>query len=233
MRHPALLSLVTLKEAFEHTIDLDYFLFINESDIDFVTSDCPVAVNNSWYVRTNIYSSFPSSEGYACIGVQFIFPISPKLLLCFYDPRCYRFGTRKSCVGKLRQRVDVERFNYLQVFKAPNYLYFMNISRTGNLLRYIHKLKSVRAPQMESLQKESEAQNGHFITLNSSPSRSLDINVHGVKHLNLEESRAIKKAAEHNNLTIKSRGEKYDFRNIEPGIKSAFDMLNKKFGLNK
>lgn len=233
MRNPALLPMTHLSKAIEHTLDLDYFLFVNETDVDFVTSDCPVAVNNSWNMHTKFYPYYQSSEAFACHGLQLIYPLSPRLLLCFYDPQCYKFGARRSNLGWLDQRIDVERFNYLQVFKAADNLYFQSNSRIGSLLRFCLDLRRAQRPKIKFLQAENETTPGDFISMNYMPSRSLAIRVAGVRHRNLAADRAEAKQAKLESLMLKATGDKYVFRGTQSGIRNAYDMVNKIAGTEK
>ncbi len=62
--------------------DLDYKLLINETDVEFVTSDNPVVLYNQLFS----FRTYISNTGLATKGLQIFFPISPRYTLLFFDP---------------------------------------------------------------------------------------------------------------------------------------------------
>jgi hypothetical protein len=62
--------------------DLEVVVLVNESDSEFVTSDDPIFLHNS-------YSNAMGSIGLRRVGLEIYLPISRQLTLLFYDPNIY------------------------------------------------------------------------------------------------------------------------------------------------
>jgi Protein of unknown function (DUF4238) len=101
--------------------DLAYKLVVNESDIDFFTSDNPVILYNQFLEFRN-----PKyvNTGLVTIGIQLFFPISPKLYLIFYDASVYKVGDKKQKVVATKSEADINELNRLQFINADKKLYF-------------------------------------------------------------------------------------------------------------
>jgi hypothetical protein len=71
------------------TIDLHYKLLLNESPIQFIFSDHPVVKYNQFMERRNVALG---CVGFASKGLELFLPISPNVMLIFYDADSYRVG---------------------------------------------------------------------------------------------------------------------------------------------
>jgi hypothetical protein len=77
--------------------DLEQHLLINRTSEDFIISDHPV-------VQTNVYlygNNSLNTGSVSVIGVQLFLPISPKRVLCLYDPLVYKYGDRNSRITEI------------------------------------------------------------------------------------------------------------------------------------
>jgi len=99
--------------------DLAVGLVVNESPVEFVTSDVVVVVNNTWCgdvrgVGTN---------GLGSRGLQMLMPASPRHLIVLYDSEVYKLGTRGSGQVSLTVTDDVQVVNAMQYRYAEGNLY--------------------------------------------------------------------------------------------------------------
>ncbi len=103
-------------------LDLDYKLLINNTPVDFVTSDNPVI----FYNQLLEFRTFGSNTGLASKGLQIFLPLDSKKQLFFYDRDVYRVGSKKSPVVDVTQPMDVYQLNTLQMCSASENIYFEN-----------------------------------------------------------------------------------------------------------
>lgn len=108
-------------------LDMAACLVANNTKIDFVTSDNPVALSNWWF--RHIYRQRPGSGiGLAQAGLEICFPLSPRHQLILYDrniwsvPKANAIGTTY-----LRKEGDVFALNERQVLNAQHNVYFASM----------------------------------------------------------------------------------------------------------
>lgn len=109
------------KEMLNTSSDLDYIFIINDTPIDFITSDCPVSLYNQFHERIG-----KRSFGYGSIGTQIIFPLSPRVAFLIYDHLCYKIGTRKTKYVRINNSDDVRNLNNITFINANKTIYFLN-----------------------------------------------------------------------------------------------------------
>jgi len=87
----------------------------------FITSDSPVIYYNQF-----LESRRPAlgNIGLLTKGLQIIFPISPRVLLMWYDGRIYKVGNKREDVVWIRECDDVDGLNALQFVSADHNVYF-------------------------------------------------------------------------------------------------------------
>lgn len=102
--------------------DLDYKLLINETAVEFVTSDNPVVLYNQLFA----FRTYISNTGLATKGLQIFFPISPRYTLLFFDPVVYSVGSRKNPFVDVSLPRDVYEINTLQMCSAAENIYFQD-----------------------------------------------------------------------------------------------------------
>ncbi len=114
-------NLGILMESMQVAQDLACKLIINKTSISFITSDHPVIKYNQFLEKRN----FPAGkEGLATKGLQIFYPISPELLLLFYDSRVYKIGTKKGRTVETNCIDDVNNLNLLQTLNCHEVVYF-------------------------------------------------------------------------------------------------------------
>ena len=97
-----------------------FILLKNETDISFITSDCPCV---------NIYSSFIKDRLLQEHEIEFLFPLSPNLSILVTDKTCYTTNNIS-----IVQEKDIDIYNKTIINTAHRYVY----SNSKNVLqRYI------------------------------------------------------------------------------------------------
>lgn len=95
--------------------DLEAVVLMNESDSEFVTSDDPVFLHNS-------YSNAMGSTGFRRVGLEIYLPISRQLTLLFYDPNVYTIPDIDEPIEVGLE--TVRSMNALQQVSANNNLFY-------------------------------------------------------------------------------------------------------------
>lgn len=130
------IALSGIKDVIDNISDLDYKLLVNKTNTPFLTSDFPV-------VRYNRFLEFRKwshgKTGYAQIGLQIFIPLSPTVMIVFYDPLVYKVGFKKRAICDLTKDSDVNKLNQLQVMNCLETIYF----NEGISEMYIRSLISV------------------------------------------------------------------------------------------
>ena len=101
--------------------DLDFIFIINETPVDFITSDCPVSLYNQFHERIG-----KRTFAFGSIGTQVFFPLSPRITFLIYDNLCYKIGNRKSKYIRISNPKDVNQLNNITFINANKALYFIN-----------------------------------------------------------------------------------------------------------
>lgn len=137
-KHPALYSTVVSLASGILISDLQPVLLINETKKDFITSDNPVVLFNSFFNKT------PFGAGYTSKGLQIFYPINPKLLLFFYDPNYYYIPRLTNQFRiKIHKTKDIRRLNALQILNCDENVYYPN--------PLSHKYISVLSEELKNL----------------------------------------------------------------------------------
>jgi hypothetical protein len=110
--------------------DLDYKLLINKTNVEFVTSDNPVALYNQLFT----FRTYISNTGLATKGLQIFFPINPRYTLLFFDPAVYSVGSRKNSFIDVSLPRDVYEINTLQMCSAAENIYYRDHSFNAEAL---------------------------------------------------------------------------------------------------
>ncbi len=115
------LSLSNIIVGAQFLADLDFKLLINETEHPFITSDNPIVKYNQFLEKRK----FPDGKtGYGCMGLQIFIPISPKLMVLFYDSKIYKVGFRKQRNLTIKNTNDVNNLNVLQFLNCNDNVYF-------------------------------------------------------------------------------------------------------------
>ncbi len=103
-------------------LDLRAKLIVNQTSVEFITSDNPVVMYNPFM----LFRKYGGNTGYASKGLQIYFPIDPEKIIVLYDSRVYRFGVDNKKVIKIFNKQDVYNLNALQACSCYENIYFRN-----------------------------------------------------------------------------------------------------------
>jgi len=142
-------------------LDMDCKLLVNETDVEFITSDNPVVLYNQLFS----FRRFGSNTGLASKGLQIIIPISPTQLLLFFDPVSYGVGNRSCSTIMVSSLRDVFELNTLQMCSAHENIYYQDDSLNIDALH--RKAVPFRRQRMANMDvftgKETENRKQEFI----------------------------------------------------------------------
>ncbi len=102
--------------------DLAFKLLINNTTTPFITSDHPVVFYNQLFEPHK--TIFTTSTGPASKGHQIFLPLSPKLMILFYDSTIYDVGEEYQDSVLVTDQNDINSMNGLQYLNALSNLYF-------------------------------------------------------------------------------------------------------------
>lgn len=127
------ISLSNLVEVVKNLKDLEFKLLVNETKYPFITSDFPIVKYNQFLEK----KKFPHGKtGYGNIGLQIFIPISPKLIILFYDAKIYKVGFKKQRNLTIKSTHDIDNLNVIQFLNSYNIIYFNHeVSK-----KYIHEI---------------------------------------------------------------------------------------------
>jgi len=156
------MSLSFLHRGALFSMDLHFKLLINKSPEPFLISDNPVVKYNQFMESRN---SVLGKPGYAVKGLQLFLPLSPQVILFFYDPWAYKIGDRKKQTIEITSTEDVFQLNLLQAVNCSNQFFF-NEKMTEH---YIKKISLYSDHFHKSYQIESRVieTSKHFMILGS------------------------------------------------------------------
>ena len=117
---PIILPIQTAFEIYFFALDLQCKVLINATKVKFITSDNPVIFHNQF----SRYICGFTNVGVACAGLQIFYPISPEVLLFFYDAAAYRVGTNKEMACVVNSEHEIQSINNFQYLSAFENIYF-------------------------------------------------------------------------------------------------------------
>lgn len=165
-QHPTSVSLYAAAKAHFLAMDLQYKIIQNCTGIPFLTSDNPVVYYNQ-FLETRKHSG--CNIGIATKGLQIFLPLSPKVMIVFYDKQVYRLGSDKKRVIDLIRSDDIDTLNGLQYLNAQTNLYFdntINLSMLDTIRSKFNKfLREIKASVDEYPDKDNK--NGVLLHLYS------------------------------------------------------------------
>lgn len=135
IENAAVFRLGVVSELLPVVMDLEMKLLNNKTDREFVTSDNPVAKYNQFMELRG----WPGGHyGWANIGLQVFFPISPSLCLVLYDKDVYRFGPKRRYFIEIERTEDIDQLNALQLISVNRNLYFSHGVRE-DYIKHLHQ----------------------------------------------------------------------------------------------
>ena len=125
--------------------DLEYHIIKNETQSEFYISDHPVFIYN-WLYRN---LEHPEVTSFSAVGLQIFLPLSPKLMLCLYDPKVYKYGQRNS-VTYISDDSDIEILNSFQIINSSSVIGFHSKESEAHVKQLYKKYKGFKLHHYES-----------------------------------------------------------------------------------
>lgn len=125
---PNLITMIDIPENISRVLALERTIIINDSDNNFLTSDCPVCVYNPVVLKSpdcTRYDMFSS-------GAVIILPISPKVAILFHDPEYYILG-KNGAVLHIGLGHYIDDINRLLIANSYEYVFFKEESQRAEL----------------------------------------------------------------------------------------------------
>lgn len=117
---PNLIYIQNMKEMISVISGLCPLLIINESSVNFITSDVPVAKYNKWFIERE----YRHPCGFGHVGMQCFLPLSPKVCFCLYDDSVYNNQYGKKDRIRLYQEHAVMELNRMFIANAYSEIYY-------------------------------------------------------------------------------------------------------------
>ena len=175
------LSVANATSALHLTLDLQCKILMAKEGAEFITSDNPAVLYNQLFEEL----PYMSAIGLACKGLQIFLPISPSILLYYYDSECYKAGDRRTSTVFITEQRDMDNLNLLQFVNASKNIYFSDAqkARVSTLksaitLRPTNKTKISTHPNWETDTHRSE------LWVSSKPSNKINMSLACIKTLN-------------------------------------------------
>lgn len=132
-------------------------LVINHTKEKFITSDNPCPFYNVLTEKLNIYGGSHINS----LGLKIFFPISPDLMIIFYDEGIYKLGDKKSNLIQLNYLSDAVELNKLQLVSSEQNVYFKDsifdaskLHQAAKKFYRVQKLEPVNTSQDLSINAE-------------------------------------------------------------------------------
>ena len=135
---PNLNTIEIMPEIIPLLFDLNLVLIVNETDNQFITSDCIVNKYNQFLLEKGYKRGF----GYGTCGLECIVPISPKHALCLFDNYLYD-AKIKNHIITIRDSKEITKLNKLFLYNSDKNIFFnenIQKSRLDVLLKSKEKL---------------------------------------------------------------------------------------------
>ena len=177
--------------AFPVALDLRFKLVINKSDIPFILSDNPIVLHNQHLQN----KKWPGGHtGFAQIGLQIFFPMSPHHMLIFYDRNTYKIGNKKDSTIHLTKDQDAHLLNQIQLINADKVLFFNNELSEVYFKKLSNEIKTIRNSdkiELREFKKVGDPKNSSSLLALSNPHKNIDLKLSFIKELKKAKKRQI------------------------------------------
>lgn len=159
---PVLKMMATVLQAGYVLLDLDMKVFVNNTDVEFITSDSPTVLFNQWACGVRGWGVV----GLASQGLQVFLPLSPRHVVLLYDREIYAVGRDGSLTVELGNVRDVVGINRLQVPAAAKSLYYSGDPATAETVGNLPFKLRLKRPLDPTVLRAEEVgrQNSELIT---------------------------------------------------------------------
>lgn len=156
--------------------DLEFKLIENKSKFPFILSDNPSIAFNDFNNQKG--HEITNGKGLCCKGLQFFFPLSPNLLVFFYDSWAYKFGSKKSRVVSIDKKENIEQLNLLQILNANEIIFYNQETSKEYIESLINKAEKYDVFDKQNIEEflvVNEPQSKMHLLKNSSPKLKLQL----------------------------------------------------------
>ncbi|WP_153788995.1 DUF4238 domain-containing protein [Pseudomonas sp. EMN2] len=173
-------SVATATSALHLVLDLKCKILIAKEGTEFIASDNPAILYNQLFESMD----YMSAIGLSCKGLQIFLPLSPTILLHYYDSACYKLGDRKSSAVRITELRDMDSLNLLQFVNASENIYFSDAQKSRVfMLKAASSLRPVNKTNISShVNWETEAQRSE-LWVSSKQSSKTNLSLDCVKTL--------------------------------------------------
>lgn len=123
LKKPGIIALGTTIEIRALCIDLKCKILINNTKVDFISSDNPVCFYDQFLEKMG-----DDTHGLGVKGLQLFLPLTPRIGVFYYDPVVYKLGERKKTYVDVGNDNDVKELNKLVSANANEILIFNSAS---------------------------------------------------------------------------------------------------------
>ncbi len=115
--------------------DLTPILFRNHTSRDFIISDSPIVLYNSFFNNPNGHFLYPfnSTTGLQSPGLQIFWPLNPRLMMILYDNNFYNFDFESKGIVEICSEEDIDALNSLQFFNCSDNILFVDPLQEENI----------------------------------------------------------------------------------------------------
>lgn len=119
--------------------DLKPVIFLNKTGRDFIISDNPIVLYNSFFNNPAGHFLYPfnSTTGLQSPGLQIFWPLDTKHMLVLYDTEFYNFKLDSNELVEIHLNADLNALNSLQLFNCSDNIFFADLSQ-GEIIRDLH-----------------------------------------------------------------------------------------------
>ena len=113
--------------------DLIPAILINNTKTDFLFSDNPVILHNTYFRDKEGIGA----TGFQSHGLQVFCPLNSKVSIMLYDKNCYQVPVQEGYVLQIGNEQDVDAINKLQLYNCYQNIYFSDENQSG-YVRILH-----------------------------------------------------------------------------------------------
>lgn len=155
-------SLTLLKNSYPFGIlieDLYPLILINKTDREFIFSDQPVFIYNSYFHDKRDIGVL----GLQNRGIQLFCPLGKNIMLILFDSKCYT-ASDDNYVLELNKEQDTDKLNKLQVLRSQYNVFFTQDDMKTKIEKYHEDMKEWKKKQTEEvMSKKDEHKNRELI----------------------------------------------------------------------
>ncbi|MDW7691705.1 DUF4238 domain-containing protein [Flammeovirgaceae bacterium SG7u.111] len=201
-KEPALFNIALTSEIIPNAYDLNAKLLLNKTKVKFIASDNPVLMYNQYLEQ----KKHPyGHSGLLAKGLEIFFPISPEIMVVYYDDWAYKFGNKKEDVVQITEPGDITQLNLLQIINCNKIVFCSNGTPEPYMLKLTNKAKKHMGNDKICMNKINE-----FI--DNEGNTHVQFHQFGIEpkiNLNLSFVKILKKAKKHklSNFVVQLRNE--------------------------